>query len=100
MLTTCVFFFAFTKFGLFNKIFFCLITSQGLVFVHKCNFYQGVIEDLASSLTLTGQEARLQVRYFMPDHPQVDLYEHLCGEYKSLSVKLLEKHKEQVDFVK
>lgn len=30
-----------------------------MVFVHKCNFYQGIIDDLASTMTLTGQEARI-----------------------------------------
>ena len=28
------------------------------------------------------------------------MYEHLNEEYKNLSTKLLEKHREQVDFVK
>ena len=36
-----------------------LVTSQALVFMHKCNFYQGIIDDVASSMTLTGQEARI-----------------------------------------
>ena len=36
----------------------------------------------------------------MPEHPQAELYEQLCTEYKNLSVKLLEKHKDQVDLVK
>ena len=100
MLSSAVFFFAFTRLGLFTKIFFCLITSQALTFVHKCNFYQGVIEDLADSMTLTGQEARIQVRFWMPDHPKVELYEQLCSEYLNLSKKQLDKHREQVDFVK
>ena len=50
--------------------------------MHKCNFYQNIVDDLASSMTLTGQEARIQVRYHLPDHPQVELYEQLCQEYK------------------
>ena len=35
----------------------------------------------------------------MPDHPQKELYEQLCGEYRNLSEKLLKKHIEQVEFV-
>ena len=114
MLSCCVFFFGFTKLGMFNKIFFCLckfpifilmtlicrtVTSQSMVFVHKCNFYQGIIDDLATSMTLTGQEARLQVRYHLPDHPQIELYEQLCDEYKKLSEKQLQKHLDEVDVV-
>lgn len=67
--------------------------------MHKCNFYQGVVNDLASSMTLSGQEARIQVRFALPDHPQAELYEQLCGEYKKLSVEVLQKHKDQVNAV-
>ena len=63
------------------------VTSQSLVFVHKCNFYQGIVDDLATTMTLTGQEARIQVRFHLPDHPQAELYEQLCQEYKNLSAK-------------
>ena len=70
-----------------------LVTSQTFVFIHKCNFYQGIIDDLATSLTLTGQEARLQVRFYLPEHPQIELYEQLCNEYKNLGEKQLEKHR-------
>ena len=67
--------------------------------MHKCNFYQGIIDDVAGSMTLTGQEARIQVRYYLPDHPQVELYEQLCHEYKNLSEKQLKKHRDQVSVV-
>jgi len=99
MLVSGVFFFCCTKLGMFNKIFFCLLTSQSLVFVQKTNLYQGCIEDLATCMTLTGQEARLQVRFHMPDHPQVELFEQLCIEYKNLSAKQLEKHLKQINSV-
>ena len=71
-----------------------------MVFMHKCNFYQGVIDDIATSMTLTGQEARIQVRYHLPDHPQNELYAQLCAEYKKLSAKQLEKHLKEVTVVK
>lgn len=35
----------------------------------------------------------------MPDHPNAELYEQLCDEYKKQSVELLKKHREQVDVV-
>lgn len=70
-----------------------------MVFVHKCNFYQGIVDDLATSLTLTGQEARIQVRYNLPEHPQAELYEQLCLDYKQLSKKQLQKHLTEVDVV-
>jgi len=50
-------------------------------------------------MTLTGQEARIQVRYHLPDHPQIELYESLCKEYLNLSAKQLEKHRRQIDTV-
>jgi hypothetical protein len=37
MAGTAVFFFGFTKLGIFNKIFLTMITSQSLLFVQKCN---------------------------------------------------------------
>lgn len=36
-------------------------------------------------MTLTGQEARIQVRFTLPDHPQTELYKQLCVEYLNLS---------------
>lgn len=54
MLSTFVFFFGFSKLGMINKIFCSLIISQSLVFVHKCTFYQRLIEDVATQMTLTG----------------------------------------------
>ena len=51
-------------------------------------------------MTLTGQEARIQVRYHMPDHPQVELYTQLCSEYKQLSEKQLERHRDEITKVR
>jgi hypothetical protein len=33
---TAVFFFGFTKLGIFNKLFLTLIVSQSLLFINKC----------------------------------------------------------------
>jgi hypothetical protein len=35
MVGTAVFFFGFTKLGIFNKIFLTMVVSQSLLFVHK-----------------------------------------------------------------
>jgi len=97
MIGTFVVFFGFTKLGMINKIFWSMIVSQSLVFVHKCNFYQRMIEDVASQMTLTGQEARIMVRYHMPNHPNAELYQELGERYKTLSAEQLSKHKKDLD---
>ena len=43
--------------------------AQGFNFFAKCTFCMNVIEDQVTRMTLTGQEARLQVRYWIPEHP-------------------------------
>lgn len=42
-------------------------------------------------MTLAGQEARIQLRFRIPDHPQNDLYKRLCEEYKRKSEEQLQK---------
>ena len=54
---------------------------------------------MSTSMTLTGQEARIQLRYFLPTHPQNELYEQLCVEYKKQSAEQLQKHMDQLDKV-
>ena len=49
-----IFFFGFTNFGMLNKIFFAVMTSQVLVFFTKMNFYQSIIDDLLDQMTLSG----------------------------------------------
>lgn len=48
-------------------------------------------------MTLTGQEARIMIRYLIPAHPQVELYSDLCTRYKQLSSEQLQKHKNEVE---
>jgi hypothetical protein len=69
MIGTFVFFFGFTKLGIINKVFWSMIVSQSLVFIHKCNFYQRMIEDVATQMTLSGQEARILLKWHLPKHP-------------------------------
>ena len=47
-------------------------------------------------MTLTGQEARILVRFHLPDHPQIELYEDLCKKYKELSQDQAEKHRDTI----
>jgi len=48
-------------------------------------------------MTLTGQEARIMIRYLLPAHPQVELYSDLCVRYKQLSAEQLQKHKNEIE---
>ena len=50
-------------------------------------------------MTLTGQEARIYLRYHLPDHPNNELYNALCVEYKKQSTETLKKHRESIDKV-
>ena len=97
MLTTFGFYFKFTSLGMLNKIWLFAVTSQILVFAHKCRFYKGIVEDQSTQMTLTGQEARIQIRYWIPDHPQVDLFKQMCEQYKNLSEEQLLKNRRQAD---
>ena len=48
-------------------------------------------------MTLSGQEARIQLRYHLPKHPQNQLYEDLCHDYKQLSEEQLQKQRDQIE---
>ena len=48
-------------------------------------------------MTLTGQEARIQIRYWIPDHPQVELFKEMCEQYKNQSEAQLLKNRRQAD---
>ena len=61
---------------------------------HRGNFYRKMVDELSVQMTLPGQEARIQLRYYLPDHFQNDLYTKLCQDYKNLSQEQLDKHKE------
>lgn len=58
----------------------------------KCNYYRRIVEDQATQMTLTGQEARIQIRYILPNHNDTALFEQLCQRYKQQSKEQLQKH--------
>ena len=57
MIGTFGFFFGVTKLGTINKIFFSMILSSFFVFIHKCNFYQKMVEELNQDMDLQDIEA-------------------------------------------
>jgi glucan phosphoethanolaminetransferase (alkaline phosphatase superfamily) len=73
-LGTFGFFFGVSRLGLINKLFFTVIICQGVAYWYKCSFYQLVMEDLATHMTLTGQETRIQIRYRLPQHENLTLF--------------------------
>ena len=95
MLSGVLFFLFYTRMGIFNRMLFGLVVCNSLIFFNKTIFYQRVIEEVAHEMTLTGQEARILVRYYFPDHPQKPLLEDLCKQYKELSEKQLEEQEER-----
>ena len=54
MISFMGFFFMYNRLGLVNRMMFCLVSSQGLVFLTKCNFYRQCVEELNYEMTLTG----------------------------------------------
>ena len=64
-----VFFFMYNRIGLINRLMFCLVTTQGLIFMTKSNFYRQCIDEVNYEMTLTGQESRILTQYYFPEHP-------------------------------
>jgi hypothetical protein len=58
-LATFGFFFSMKRLGIINKMFFSIVISQSIIYWYKTQYYQVIIDDLASQMTLTGQEARI-----------------------------------------
>ena len=54
LLSFFVFFLMYNRMGFINRLFFCLVSSNSLVYMTKCNFYRGCVEELNYELTLTG----------------------------------------------
>ena len=59
MLSGMLFFFFYTRLGIFNRILVALVACNSLIFFNKCVFYQKIVEEVAQEMTLTGQEARI-----------------------------------------
>jgi hypothetical protein len=59
MLSGMLFFFFYTRMGVFNRILVALVACNSLIFFNKCIFYQKIVEEVAHEMTLTGQEARI-----------------------------------------
>lgn len=46
-------------------------------------------------MTLTGQETRIQIRYLIPGHHEIPLYEQLCERYMQQSKEQLQKTQDE-----
>mgnify|MGYP006114796589 FL=1 len=85
-------FFVFNRrIGIINRALLCMFTTQGLVFMTKCNFYKQCIEEINFEMTLTGQESRLLTNYYFEQHKDKTMFLELCQKYKDLSKALKEK---------
>ncbi|CDW82230.1 UNKNOWN [Stylonychia lemnae] len=71
MLSGFAFFFLYTR----------MVASNSLVFFNKTHFYQSTLEECSKEMTLAG------LRYYFPDHPQIEMLKDLCGRYKDISEK-------------
>lgn len=54
MLGSIGFFFGVTRMGMVNKLFLSLMSTQFVTFYFKSKYYQLVVDDLASQMTLVG----------------------------------------------
>ena len=87
----------YSRAGLINRLLIALILSNGLLFLNKSLFYEKTINELADEMTLTGQEARIQLRYHFPDHPLLGKLVRDCARYKELSEQKSEAFNEKVE---
>ena len=63
MMFGVVFFFAYSRIGILNRLILSLVATNLTIFVTKGYYYSKVIEDSADELSLIGQEWRIQLRY-------------------------------------
>ena len=47
MLSGMLFFFFYTRLGIFNRILVALVACNSLIFFNKCVFYQKIVEEVA-----------------------------------------------------
>jgi len=91
-----VFFFN-TRMGLINRILISLIMGNSMLYLNKCLFYEKIVNEAKEEMTLTGQEARILVKYHFPDHPQIKKIQKNLDKYRVFSA---EKRAEQEEFEK
>ena len=70
LLSFMAFFFMYNRIGIVNRMMFCLVSTQGLIFLTKSNFYKQCVEELNYEMTLSGQESRILTQYYFELHPQ------------------------------
>mmetsp|Transcript_16543 Transcript_16543/g.28124 ORF Transcript_16543/g.28124 Transcript_16543/m.28124 type:complete len:100 (+) Transcript_16543:291-590(+) len=80
------FFLMYNRLGFINRLLFCTIASQGLIFFTKCNYYKKCIDELNYEMTLAGQESRILTMYYFSDHPELNSFKILCEKYKEHSL--------------
>ena len=85
LISFCFLFFWNKRIGFINRLFLCMVGSQGLVYLTKSNFYRQCVEELNYEMTLTGQESRILTQYYFNAHPQNEAYKSLCSKYKEHS---------------
>lgn len=83
--------------GWLNKAFFILGSTSIIAVWYRQKHFVSEIDDIASHMTLVGQEARIQIRYRMPNNDNISLYEQLCEKYKQHSEEQQKKHKNEMD---
>ena len=79
------FFFMYNRMGVINRLMFCLLSSQGLTYLTKCNFYKQCVDELSYEMTVTGQESRILMQYYFENHPQTEIYQQMCQKYQEHS---------------
>lgn len=85
MMSGMLFFLFYSRMGMFNRLLVALIGSNSVIFFNKTIFYMQCVEEAAQEMTLTGQEARILIRYYFPDYPTAPLLKQKCEQYKKLS---------------
>uniref|UniRef100_A0A7S3N8U3 Uncharacterized protein n=1 Tax=Euplotes harpa TaxID=151035 RepID=A0A7S3N8U3_9SPIT len=96
MVSGIMFMIMYSRIGLLNRLLISLVVTNLLNFATKGYFYSEIIEECADEMSLVGQEARIQLRYHFPEHPNYELY----GKTIQLYFQLSEEHKEEIEAYK
>ncbi len=80
--------------GILNKLFSLFVVSSILFFISKVNFIQGLIEKVITHDSQIGHEARIILKYKIPDHIQIPVINLRLSEYKNRLINT-SRNKEQ-----
>jgi hypothetical protein len=74
--------FSFKKLGLVNKVFLSITSITVLLYNSRLSYNQNIVEALIKQDNQIGHEARILIKYKIPDHVQIPTIEMRIQDYK------------------